>query len=142
MMESLYEAQARAEAGREGRAWSHDGHLDVKLAPPKAMGGSGEGTNPEQLFAAGYAACFHSAMLFVAREAKVDTSGSSVEGHVSIGMNDAGPGFKLAVRHVVTLPALTQAAATALVEQAHAVCPYSNATRGNIRVDFEVRGAA
>ncbi len=141
-MTPLYEAQAQADAGREGRAWSNDGHLDVTLAPPKAMGGSGAGTNPEQLFAAGYAACFHSAMLHVAREAKIDTKGSNVEGHVGIGMNDAGPGFKLAVKHVVNLPSLAQADAVSLVEQAHAVCPYSNATRGNISVEFDVRGGA
>ncbi|GGI71421.1 peroxiredoxin OhrA [Polymorphobacter multimanifer] len=141
-MKTMYEAQARAEAGREGRVWSEDGHVDLALAPPKAMGGSGAGTNPEQLFAAGYAACFHSAMLFVAREAKLDTGGSSVEGHVAIGMNDAGPGFKLAVRHSVHLPGLPQAEAEALVAKAHAVCPYSNATRGNIDVDFDVKGAA
>jgi lipoyl-dependent peroxiredoxin len=138
----MYTAQAKAIAGRAGRVWADDGHLDVVLAPPKAMGGNGEGTNPEQLFAAGYAACFHSAMNFVAQQQKLDTAGSSVEGHVAIGPNDAGAGFKLAVHHIVSLPSLAQAAAEKLVADAHAVCPYSNATRGNIEVDFEVRGAA
>ena len=141
-MKHMYEAQARAEAGREGRVWTEDGKLDLALTPPREMGGSGAGTNPEQLFAAGYAACFHSAMLFVARGLKADTGGSSVEGHVAIGPNEAGPGFALAVRHVVTLPNLAQAEAEALVAEAHKVCPYSNATRGNIPVAFEVRGRA
>ncbi len=139
-MKPLYEAQARAEAGREGRVWSQDGHLDLKLAPPVAMGGSGAGTNPEQLFAAGYAACFHSAMLFVAKGKGLDMAGSGVEGHVAIGPNEAGPGFMLAVRHRVSLPGVPQAGAEALVAEAHAVCPYSNATRGNIAVAFEVAG--
>jgi osmotically inducible protein OsmC len=139
-MTPLYTAQALAHAGRDGRVTSDDGQLDLRLAPPKAMGGSGAGTNPEQLFAAGYAACFHSAMLFVAKGR--DTAGSSVEGHVSIGPNDAGAGFMLAVRHVVSLPGLPQAEAEALVAEAHAVCPYSNATRGNVEVSFDVRGAA
>lgn len=138
----MYTAEAKAIAGRAGRVWAEDGHLDLVLAPPKAMGGSGEGTNPEQLFAAGYAACFHSAMNYVAQQQKLDTAGSSVEGHVSIGQNDAGPGFKLAVEHVVTLPALAQDVAEKLVHDAHQVCPYSNATRGNIDVAFTVRGAA
>lgn len=141
-MKPMYEAQAKAEAGRDGRVWSEDGKIDLGLTPPKEMGGSGAGTNPEQLFAAGYAACFHSAMLFVAREMKADTGGSSVEGHVAIGPNEAGPGFALAVRHIVTLPNLPQADAEALVAKAHEVCPYSNATRGNIPVTFEVRGNA
>lgn len=139
-MKPLYTAQARAEAGRDGRVWSDDGHLDLPLTPPKAMGGAETGTNPEQLFAAGYAACFHSAMKFVAGPRKIDTEGSSVEGHVSIGPNDAGPGFMLAVRHMVDLPGLSQQDAEALVAEAHTVCPYSNATRGNIDVSFTTKG--
>ena len=137
----MYTAQAQALAGREGRVFSAGGHIDLALAPPKAMGGSGAGTNPEQLFAAGYAACFHSAMLYVARQQKLDTSGSSVAGHVSIGMNPAGPGFALAVELAVALPSLPQAGAEALVAAAHQVCPYSNATRGNIPVTLTVTGA-
>jgi Ohr subfamily peroxiredoxin len=136
----MYEAEATAEAGRDGRVRSSDGHLDLALAPPKAMGGSGNGTNPEQLFAAGYAACFHSAMLFVAKGKGHDLSGSSVEGHVAIGQNDRGPGFALAVRHVVRLPNMPQADAEALVHEAHQVCPYSNATRNNIDVAFDIHG--
>ncbi|MFN7176200.1 MAG: organic hydroperoxide resistance protein [Thermaurantiacus sp.] len=137
----IYTAQAHAVAGRDGRVTSEDGHLDVVLAPPAAMGGSGRGTNPEQLFAAGYAACFHSALLFLARETKADTSGSSADGKVSIGPNPDGPGFRLAAHLTVALPALAQADAEALVEAAHKVCPYSNATRGNIDVSFDVKGA-
>jgi Ohr subfamily peroxiredoxin len=140
MMTPLYTAQAKAEAGRDGRVWSEDGHIDLPLTPPKAMGGPETGTNPEQLFAAGYAACFHSAMKFVAGQKKIDTDGSSVEGHVSIGQNDKGPGFMLAVEHKVDLPSLSQQEAEALVAEAHQVCPYSNATRGNIDVNFTIVG--
>jgi lipoyl-dependent peroxiredoxin len=141
-MKALYTAVATASGGRAGHVESDDGNLKAELAPPKAMGGpGGSGTNPEQLFAAGYAACFHSAMMFVAGAQKLDTSGSSVTGHVSIGPNESGPGFMLAVKHVVRLPTLEQGAANKLVEEAHAVCPYSNATRGNIAVDFEVHGS-
>jgi osmotically inducible protein OsmC len=140
-MKALYTATATAHGGREGRVESDDGTLVLDLATPAALGGKGgAGTNPEQLFAAGYAACFQSAMLFVAQQQGADASGSTVTGHVSIGPNESGPGFALAVRHVVTLPALDQAAAEKLVHDAHQVCPYSNATRGNIDVAFEVHG--
>ena len=140
-MKSLYEATATAEGGREGRVHSSTGRIDLMLTPPKEMGGSGTGSNPEELFAAGYSACFHSAMKFVAGPKHLDTAGSSVEGHVAIGPNEHGPGFMIAVRHVVRLPGLPQADAEALVAEAHTVCPYSNATRGNITVDFEVHAA-
>ncbi len=140
-MKALYTAVATASGGRQGHVESDDGELKADLVPPKAMGGPGSaGTNPEQLFAAGYAACFQSAMMFVASAQKLDTSGSTVTGHVSIGPNDDGAGFMLAVKHVVRLPKLDQATAEKLVHDAHAVCPYSNATRGNITVDFEVHG--
>jgi Ohr subfamily peroxiredoxin len=138
----MYTAHATAQGGRMGQARSDDGLLDVKLAPPKEMGGPGGGTNPEQMFAAGYAACFLGAMQFVAREKKLDVTDASVTGHVSIGPRDDGPGFGLAVRHEVSIPKLAQGDAEALVEAAHQVCPYSNATRGNIAVDFEVTGGA
>lgn len=140
-MKAIYEATATAEGGREGRVHSSTDRIDLKLTPPKEMGGSGVGSNPEELFAAGYSACFHGAMKFVAGPKHLDTSGSSVEGHVAIGKNDKGPGFMIAVRHIVRLPKLPQAEAEALVAEAHTVCPYSNATRGNIAVDFEVHGA-
>ncbi len=140
-MKTLYTAVATAHGGRQGHVASDDGILDLDTVTPKSMGGpGGSGTNPEQLFAAGYAACFQSAMMYVANMQKIDASGSTVTGHVSIGPNEGGPGFMLAVKHVVTLPKLDQAAAEKLVHDAHAVCPYSNATRGNIAVDFDVQG--
>jgi len=138
----MYTEQAKAEGGREGRVHSDDGKIDLTLTRPKAIGGPGTGTNPEQLFAAGYAACFHSAMMFVAQQQHLDTAGSSVEGHVTLGTTEPGPGFALAVKHVVALPTMDQAAAEKLVHDAHQVCPYSNATRGNIDVSFDVRGRA
>lgn len=142
-MKTLYTAVATAHGGRQGHVTSDDQVLDLDTVTPKAMGGpGGAGTNPEQLFAAGYAACFQSAMMYVARMQKIDIGDSSVEGHVSIGPNDDGQGFMLAVKHIVTLPTLDQAAAEKLVHDAHQVCPYSNATRGNIAVDFEVTGGA
>ena len=140
-MKTLYTAVATAHGGRQGHVTSDDGVLDLDTVTPKAMGGpGGTGTNPEQLFAAGYAACFQSAMLYVAGQQKVDARDSTVTGHVSIGPNDNGAGFMLAVKHIVTLPHLDQTAAEKLVHDAHQVCPYSNATRGNIAVDFEVQG--
>lgn len=141
-MKPMYTETALAEGGREGRVHTNDGHVDLKLSMPKAAGGPGTGTNPEALFAAGYSACFHSAMMFVARQQHKDAAGSTVEGHVTLGMKEPGPGFELAVRHIVTLPNLPQAEAEALVHDAHQVCPYSNATRGNIPVEFEVKGRA
>lgn len=133
----LYTAVATATAGREGRAKSDDGALDVTLALPKALGGSGSGgTNPEQLFAAGYSACFGSALGHVARQQKVVTGPVSVTAKVSLG--PAGAGFGLAVDLVVAVPELPREQAMALVEAAHQVCPYSNATRGNIRVDLRL----
>lgn len=140
-MTPLYTATATASGGRNGHVESDNGVISFDLAIPKSMGGpGGEKSNPEQLFAAGYAACFHSALQFVAGQQKLDASGSSVTGHVSIGQNDAGPGFKLAVRHDVSLPNLPQDQAEKLVHDAHQVCPYSNATRGNVDVQFEVTG--
>jgi lipoyl-dependent peroxiredoxin len=140
-MSTMYTATATAEGGRQGHARSDDGALDVKLTTPKGMGGpGGEGTNPEQLFAAGYAACFQSAMMFVAGQQKLDTSGCRVTAQVGIGPNPAGAGFALTVSHKVELPNLAQNAAEKLVHEAHQVCPYSNATRGNIDVQFEVVG--
>ena len=136
-MDALYTAVATAN-GREGRAVSSDGQLDLGLAMPPALGGDGKGTNPEQLFAAGYAACFASALGLIGRQAKVDTSEASVTAEVSIGSNGQG-GFGLAVVLRVELPeALQGETGRTLVEQAHQVCPYSNATRGNIPVELVV----
>jgi lipoyl-dependent peroxiredoxin len=141
-MTPLYTATATASGGRNGHVESDDRVISFDLAIPRAMGGpGGEKSNPEQLFAAGYSACFHSAIQFVAGQQKLDASGSSVTGHVSIGQNDAGPGFKLGVVLDVSLPGLPQDQAEKLVQDAHQVCPYSNATRGNIDVDLKVKGA-
>ncbi len=141
-MKPLYTATATASGGRNGHVESDDGLVALDLAIPKSMGGPGGGSNPEQLFAAGYAACFHSALQFVAGQSKTDVSGSTVTGHVAIGQRDDGPGFGLAVHHEVSLPTLSQAEAEALVAKAHEVCPYSNATRGNVEVEFTVTGGA
>ncbi|MFF5276190.1 organic hydroperoxide resistance protein [Streptomyces sp. NPDC000133] len=136
-MEALYTAVATATHGREGRAVTSDGKLDLELAIPVEMGGSGQGTNPEQLFAAGYAACFASALALVGRQAKVDVSDAAVTGEVGIGKQ--GEGFALAVTLRVELPETVDAATgRKLVEQAHQVCPYSNATRGNIPVELVI----
>ncbi|MFE5144421.1 organic hydroperoxide resistance protein [Streptomyces fagopyri] len=136
-MDTLYTAVATATHGRDGRAVSSDGKLDLQLAVPVEMGGNGQGTNPEQLFAAGYAACFASALGLVGRAAKVDVSEASVTGEVGIGKQ--GEGFGLAVTLRVELPdSVDQATGRKLVEQAHQVCPYSNATRGNIPVELVV----
>jgi lipoyl-dependent peroxiredoxin len=137
-METVYTAEALATcAGRNGRARTTDGRVDLALAVPKEMGGSGDGANPEQLFAAGYAACFHSAMQAVARQEKVTLGDSSVGARVGIGGNGQG-GFALEVTLEVVVPGLGQDAAQDLVEKAHQVCPYSNATRGNIEVTLSV----
>ena len=137
-MQVLYTASARATGdGRDGHVSPSDGTVEVDLAVPKEMGGAGGAANPEQLFAAGYAACFHSALRMVGSKAKVDVTGSVVEAEVGIGPNDAG-GFGLAVTLEVTLPGVARELADDLVGKAHHVCPYSNATRGNVDVDLVV----
>jgi Ohr subfamily peroxiredoxin len=136
-MDALYTAVATATHGRDGRAVSSDGVIDLQLGIPKSMGGSGQGSNPEQLFAAGYAACFGSALGVVGRAAKVDVSDAAVTAEVSIGKQ--GEGFGLSVVLRVELPDTVDAeTGRTLVEQAHQVCPYSNATRGNIDVDLVI----
>lgn len=134
-MQIAYTAVATATGGREGRAVSDDSNLDVKLRTPKELGGAGgDGTNPEQLFAAGYSACFLSAMKFVAMHMKTALpADAAVMAEVGIGPNGKG-GFGLAAELRVTLPGMDADAAQALVSKAHEVCPYSNATRGNIEV--------
>ncbi|MBF6166120.1 organic hydroperoxide resistance protein [Streptomyces gardneri] len=137
-MQILYTAEALATGdGRNGHARSTDGKIDVGLSAPKEMGGSGEGTNPEQLFAAGYAACFHSALRLVGKQAQANIDDSAVGAKVGIGTNGAG-GFGLAVTLEVSLPHLSREDAQALADKAHQVCPYSNATRGNIDVQVLV----
>ncbi|MET8045072.1 organic hydroperoxide resistance protein [Micromonospora sp. NPDC005215] len=138
-MQVLYTASATASGdGRDGHVETSDGTLALDLAVPKEMGGAGGAANPEQLFAAGYAACFHSALRLVGRRAKADVSDSVVAAEVGIGPNGSG-GFGLTVQLVVDLPAVSRETAEQLVEQAHQVCPYSNATRGNIDVTLTVR---
>ncbi|WP_298891374.1 organic hydroperoxide resistance protein [uncultured Serinicoccus sp.] len=137
-METLYTATALATGdGRNGRVESSDGILAADVRAPKEMGGPGGATNPEQLFAAGYAACFHSALRGVAKRSGADVTDSEVVADVSIGPNGEG-GFGLAVGLEVTLPQVERADAEKLVEQAHQVCPYSNATRGNVEVTLTV----
>lgn len=137
-MQVLYKAVAIATGGRDGQAKSSDGILDVKLTTPKELGGpGGDATNPEQLFAAGYSACFIGAMKFVAGKEKIKIpEDTSVRGEVGIG--PAGEGFGLDIDLHVTLPGLEQKEAEDLVEKAHQVCPYSNATRNNVDVRLHV----
>src|SRR5262249_32179022 len=132
-MRALYTTTVTSTGGREGRVRSADGTLDLAVALPKELGGSGRAaTNPEPLFAAGYAACFENAVLHIARAMKVEVKESSVSATVGIGPREAG-GFGLSVKLVVSLPGVDPFAAQRLVEEAHAkICPYSNATRGNI----------
>ncbi|WP_137971291.1 organic hydroperoxide resistance protein [Pseudomonas sp. F(2018)] len=129
-----YRAYAEATGGRDGRAISSDGVLDVALTTPKELGGAGgEGTNPEQLFAAGYSACFLGAMKFVAgRDKLAMPKDASIEGVVGIGAIPDGFGIEVELR--ISLPGMDQEQAQTLIERAHIVCPYSNATRGNIDV--------
>ena len=134
----LYTVTATAEGGRQGRARSDDGALDVPLAAPRAMGGpGGTGTNPEQLFAAGYAACFGSAVEAIARRRRIDAGAVRVTARVAIGLLEGGA-FGLAVELQIVLPGVDGETAEALVREAHAVCPYSNATRGNVPVALTV----
>lgn len=137
-METLYTAEALATGGgRNGHVRTSDGILDVDVRVPKEMGGAGGAPNPELLFAAGYAACFHGALQAVARAQKVAIAGSSVGSQVKIGPNGEG-GFQLAVALEVNIPEIDHAVAQQLADAAHQVCPYSNATRGNIEVTVTV----
>ncbi len=131
----IYTAKAHTTGGREGRSVTDDGLLDVKLAPPKQLGGKGGATNPEQLFAAGYSACFMGALKHVAGIKKVAVpDDASIDASVDIG--PIPQGFGIAVQMVIRLPDLDRAVAQDLVNTAHQVCPYSNATRGNIEVSL------
>jgi Ohr subfamily peroxiredoxin len=133
-MEIAYTAIAHATGGgRDGHVRSEDDLLDLDTRPPKELGGSGEGTNPEQLFAAGFAACFLSAMHSVAKRVGVDSKDSAVSASVGIGSNGEG-GFGLAVELHIYTPNVAPEKRQELVDAAHSVCPYSNATRGNIEV--------
>ena len=130
----LYRAHAKATGGRDGRAVSSDKVLDIKLTTPRELGGAGgEGTNPEQLFAAGYSACFLGAMKFVAARDKIAIP-ADVTVNGSVGIGAIPNGFGIEVELQIELPGMDQTAAQALIEKAHIVCPYSNATRNNIDV--------
>ena len=137
---AVYTARARTTGGRTGTSSTDDGRLAVTLDTPKAMGGNdGPGTNPEQLFAAGYSACFLGALKAVGRREKIGIpDGAAIDAAVSFGERADGPGFGLAVAMTVTLPGIDYDKAVELVAKAHQVCPYSNATRGNIDVTFTV----
>jgi len=139
-MTTLYKTQATALAGRNGNVKTDDGLLNLELSYPKEMGGSGLATNPEQLFAAGYSACFSNAILHVAREGKIALKEAPVTAEVGIGPNDQG-GFALTVSLAAAIE-LPQEQALELVRVAHQVCPYSNAVRGNIDVAVTVNGEA
>jgi lipoyl-dependent peroxiredoxin len=134
----LYRAHATATGGRDGRAVSSDGVLDINLSTPRELGGAGgPGTNPEQLFAAGYSACFLGAMKFVAARDKLKIPADvSVEGNVGIGAIPTGFGIEVDLK--ISLPGMDPAEAQTLVERAHIVCPYSNATRDNIDVRLSI----
>jgi Ohr subfamily peroxiredoxin len=137
-MQKLYTTTVHATGdGRNGHVQSDDGLIDTDVRHPKELGGSGDATNPEQLFAAGYAACFHSALKFVALAEKVDVSDSEVSATVGIGPNES-KGFGLEVELDVSVPNVDEAVAKAIVDKAHQVCPYSDATRGNIEVTLTV----
>ena len=134
-MDVLYTTQATARGGREGEVVSDDGVLDLQIVLPKELGGpGGDATNPEQLFAAGYAACFHSALKRVAGQDKIDVAGSSITARIGLGLQ--GSAFGLAVTLVGAFPTLDEATGRELMDKAHQVCPYSNATRGNVEVQL------
>jgi lipoyl-dependent peroxiredoxin len=133
----LYCAKATSTGdGRNGHVVTSDQRLDLDLARPESMGGDGDGTNPEQLFAAGYAACFHSALRIVARRARTDPGQSTVSAEVGIGPE--GDAFGLVVTLIISIPGLEREQVRELAEAAHQVCPYSRATRGNISVELRV----
>jgi osmotically inducible protein OsmC len=133
----LYTAEATVRGGRDGHGRSSDGILDLDIRPPVEVGGTGAGTNPEQLFALGYAACFQSAMGVVGRRLGTDTSDSEVTGRVTLGTIEGGA-FNVAVELDVHIPGVDEDTAEKVVSAAHEVCPYSNATRGNVEVTLKI----
>ena len=141
-MKVLYTAEAAVEGGRAGHGRTSDGRLDVDLSVPEELGGQGgSGTNPEQLFAVGYAACFQSALLSVAQGRSLDASGSTITARVGLGPTGHG-GFGLTAALDLHAPHLSRADAEELMARAHKLCPYSNATRGNVDVTLMVDGTA
>lgn len=140
LKKTVYTATATATGGRDGTASTPDGRLNLTLSKPVEMGGTGEGVNPEQLFAAGYAACFLGALKFVAGQSgTIIGDDAKITGHVGFGPLEKGFGLEVALE--ISLPGLSRDAAEALAAQAHEVCPYSNATRGNIEVTLHVINA-
>jgi Ohr subfamily peroxiredoxin len=139
-MKNIYQATVTSNGGRDGRSISNDNKLDVALSTPKELGGlGGDGTNPEQLFAAGYSACFIGALKFVASQKKIRLPNElNVKAIISIGENPKGVGFAISADLTINLPGIEPKAAEELVEQAHLVCPYSNATRGNISLTTHI----
>src|SRR3954453_8317666 len=138
-MNVAYTAHATATGGRDGHSRTDDGKVDVRLSVPKEMGGSGTGSNPEQLFAAGYSACYLGAIKFVAGKEKIKIADDAkVTAHVGIGERDDKQGFGLTIALEVSLPGVDRAKAEELTQKAHVVCPYSHATKGNIRVETKV----
>ncbi|MEK3884526.1 organic hydroperoxide resistance protein [Paenibacillus sp. PL2-23] len=135
-MSVLYTASVTVTGGRDGQVVSDDQAINLKLARPNALGGNGEGTNPEQLFAAGYASCFDSALqLIIGRQKLEAVQGTEVTAHVSLLKDESDSGYKLGVKLNVKVMGVDQTTASKLVEQAHQVCPYSKATKGNIEVE-------
>ena len=135
----VYTARATVTGGRQGRATSEDGVLDLSLTAPKEMGGPGTGTNPEQLFALGYGACFQGALGMVAKKHGVDASGSTLD--IAIGFGPEGGSYAITADIVATIPGVDDAVAQELADAAHEVCPYSKATRGNVPVTVTGKGA-
>ena len=135
----VYTARATVTGGRQGHARSEDGVLDLSLTAPKETGGPGTGTNPEQLFAVGYGACFQGALGLVAKKHGVDASGSTLD--IAVGFGPEGDSFAITADIVATIPGVDDARAQELVEAAHQVCPYSKATRGNVPVTLKGLGA-
>ena len=135
----VYTARATVTGGRDGRATSEDGVMDVGLTAPKETGGPGTGTNPEQLFALGYGACFQGALGLVAGKESIDTSGSTLD--IAVGFGPEGESFAITADITATIPGVDDAKAQQLVEAAHQVCPYSKATRGNVPVTVTGKGA-
>ncbi|WP_433476688.1 organic hydroperoxide resistance protein [Spirillospora sp. CA-142024] len=139
MSKALYTAEAHVAGGRDGRGRTSDGRLDLDLRLPKELGGDGEGTNPEQLFAIGYAACFGTTLALVGGRENLKADDAEIDASVSLIPIDGGR-FKLGAELRISLPSLTPDQAADLVRAAHQVCPYSNATRDNITVSLEVNG--
>ena len=135
----VYTARASVTGGRSGHARSEDGILDLSLTAPKETGGPGTGTNPEQLFAVGYGACFQGALGMVAKKQGVDASGSTLD--IAVGFGPEGESFAVTADITATIPGVDDATAQQLVEAAHQVCPYSKATRGNVPVTVTGKGA-